>query len=125
MLQQAKIASYDLWSCLLLYYSDATGGKWLIDPSYEELSTLSNNMILATMLRRDGEEFVLIEKELDFLRTSYSVQQASSLSFKPCGLSLAKINEASQIAKAVCNKALQARPDTLNGDISEGYSVMI
>lgn len=89
LLQQSSLADFEICGCLLLWYSEPTGGKWVIDPTAEEQRTLSNNLVFVTMLRRDREERLQVEKGADLLRTSYSSQQASALNFKPCGLSLA------------------------------------
>jgi hypothetical protein len=48
LLQQSKLES-DLWGCTLLLYESIEGEKqWIVDPSFEELCNLSNNIIFVT-----------------------------------------------------------------------------
>jgi hypothetical protein len=62
-----------MWSCFIVLYSDATESKWIIDPSFEELNNLSNNLMLVTVFKSDRWEKISIEKGIDQLRTSFSV----------------------------------------------------
>ena len=62
-----------MWSCFIVFYSDATESKWIIDPSFEELNNLSNNLMLITVFKSDRWEKISIEKGIDQLRTSFSV----------------------------------------------------
>jgi hypothetical protein len=50
---------------MLVYYEDQTGAKWLIDPSFEELNNLSNNLVLVTVLKGEQGDRMLIEKAID------------------------------------------------------------
>jgi ribonuclease PH len=88
LLAQAGYLACDVWSCLLMLYSDHTGDKWIIDPSFEEQNNLSNNLVLVTVFQSDGMQRILIDKGLDCLRTSYPVQQSSTLNFKENSLTL-------------------------------------
>ena len=62
-----------MWSCFIVLYSDSTEFKWIIDPSFEELNNLSNNLMLVTVFKSDRGEKISIEKGIDQLRTSFSV----------------------------------------------------
>jgi len=48
----------------------------------------------------------LVEKNSDTLRSTYSVQNSSTLNFKSNAMALRELKEASDIGRAVCEKAL-------------------
>jgi hypothetical protein len=62
-----------MWSCFVVLYSDATESKWIIDPSFDELNNLSNNLMLVTVYKTDRGDKLTIEKGSDQLRTSFPV----------------------------------------------------
>lgn len=68
----------------------------------------------------------MIEKGLDILRTSFPVQQSATLSFKPCGLTIPQLREASEIGKAVCRKAIESKRMAASGEPEEdGFAIVI
>lgn len=107
----------------MVFYHEGTESKWIIDPSFDELNNLSNNLLLVTTLKSDLGEKLVLEKGIDQLRTSFPVQQSATLSFKRSGMTLAQIREGTQIGQAVCNKALQAQKDAVASE--EGYQIVI
>lgn len=74
LVQQAGVSDSDVWSCLLMHYDNPAGGKWIIDPTFEEQNNLSNNLVLITLIKRGDEERAIVDKGLDILRTSFPVQ---------------------------------------------------
>ena len=54
-----------MWSCFVVLYSDATESKWIIDPSFDELNNLSNNLMLVTVYKTDRGDKLTIEKGSD------------------------------------------------------------
>ena len=123
LLSQSGLAATTMWSCFLLLYSEGSESKWVIDPSFEELNNLSNNLLLVTIFKNDRGDKLVLEKATDQLRTSFAVQQSSTLSFKGSGMTLAQIREGTEIGRAVCNKALAAQRDAMGSD--EGYQIVI
>ena len=47
--QSAPDTTQELWACMLMLYENVDGTKqWLVDPSHEECSNLSNCLVLVT-----------------------------------------------------------------------------
>jgi hypothetical protein len=89
----------DLWACLMLLYELPEGKKsWLVDPSYEECCSLSNNLMLYVKV---GQKSIL-QVGADQNRSSYSVQNSQNLNFKPSCVSISDLKEAVKQAESMC-----------------------
>jgi hypothetical protein len=89
----------DLWACLMLLYEMPEGKKqWLLDPSYEECCSLSNNLVLYVKV---GQKSIL-QVGADQNRSSYSVQNSQNLNFKPSCVAISDLKEAVKHGESIC-----------------------
>ena len=72
--QTESYSQASIWSCFLVLHTDNLISRWIIDPTFEELNNLSNNLLLVTIIVGSCGERLIVEKGLDDLRTSFSVQ---------------------------------------------------
>jgi len=49
----------------LVFYHEGTESKWIIDPSFDELNNLSNNLLLVTTFKSDRGDRLILEKGID------------------------------------------------------------
>ena len=86
-----------------MLYENLDGSKqWLLDPSHEESTTLSNNLVHVTKV---GNK-VLVQCGADINKTSFSHQASANLQFKSNCLSVKEIKEAIKKASDFCAKAV-------------------
>lgn len=94
----------DLWACLLLFHESLDGDKqWIVDPSFEESCTLSNNLLLVS---RVGDKYSL-QVGADVNRTSFAVQQATTLNYKSSAAQMKDVRAGFKIAQRVCELGLK------------------
>lgn len=65
LLSQSGLAAAQMWSCFLVFYHEGTESKWIIDPSFDELNNLSNNLLLVTTFKSDRGDRFILEKGID------------------------------------------------------------
>ena len=119
-----------IWSCLIVFHQGPASDEnmngtnsYVVDPTMEETQNLSNNLMMVTLLKRPGSSVgvedsemndedqeansdpLIIEKVSEALRTCYSVQMSTSLTFKPNSMSMAQLREAVVIGKKFAKKA--------------------
>ena len=84
---------------MLLHYESIDGNKsWLVDPSFEECSNLSNNLVLVTKV---GTK-IKMQVGADQNRTTYSIQNSATLNFKPSSISFKDLREAIKLGESLC-----------------------
>lgn len=70
---------------MLLYESIEGEKQWIVDPSFEECCSLSNNLIFVSKV---GDRFA-VQAGAEANRTGFAVQHATTLNFRASSMSMA------------------------------------
>ena len=118
--------------------------SYVIDPTMEETQNLSNNLVLVTLLKRpasssnspEDDEMadddqtheaisdpLIIEKVSEALRTCYTCQLSTSLTFKPNSMSMGQLRESVSIGKQFATIAASAYLQ--NQTVQDGQTITL